>query len=278
MEPKSLCFWDKPQNEMYQWYHRSFIRTNLRKCILPHDSWEEFQSIFPLFQETNIQNELGCDEAGRGTLFGRMYACGVIWDLRDISPDEWYMLPHIRDSKTHSRKRRNELREFIEKKCKYWCMEWSEPQEVDEINILEANRKCFKRILSRFKQNDISVDKVVFDGNQFSFPFLENCKRQCIEQRCVPKADAKYISVASASILAKEYHDEYVQKLSKIYPELDEYYDLSHNVGYATEVHRNGIEKHGITNLHRKTFRTCHHKPYILHIKEEYEEKPQKMI
>lgn len=220
--------------------------------------------------------ELGLDEAGRGVLFGRLYASGVIWDLNILTPEQINKLKEIKDSKKLSKKKRNELRIFIETYCKAFVVEWSEPDEIDSINILEANRLCFKRILYKINQSNIQFSKLVIDGNQFNFPFLES-HGHLVEQRCVPKADSKYISVASASILAKEYHDEYIRNLCCLNPILFEY-KMDKHVGYATKEHRELIEKKGITNLHRKTFATCTNKLCNYTLINSSENKPYKLL
>ncbi len=178
--------------------------------------------------------EAGCDEAGRGCLAGPVFAAAVI-------------LPHnfhcdgLNDSKQLSEKERAKLRIIIEKKALCYAVEACSPAEIDEINILWASVKAMHRALAHLA---IPPEHILVDGNRFR-PFGN------IFHTCVIKGDAKYRSIAAASILAKTYRDEYMQQLHKAHPA----YDWHRNKGYPTKAHREAISQYGITPHHRKSFR-----------------------
>ncbi len=177
--------------------------------------------------------EAGTDEAGRGCLCGPVTAAAVILPL-DFSH------PTLNDSKQLSAKQRNELRPVIEKEAVAWAVAHVSPKEIDEINILNASILAMHRSIQKLKQKP---DFIAVDGNRFK-P-LKN-----IPYHCQVKGDATYLNIAAASILAKTYRDEYMQKLSKDYPG----YGWEKNAGYPTKEHRNAIRKFGVTPHHRLSF------------------------
>lgn len=178
--------------------------------------------------------EAGCDEAGRGCLAGPVFAAAV------ILPDD-FRCDMLNDSKQLSEKERNKLRLIIQEKALCYAVETCSPEEIDEINILWASVKAMHRALTRLA---VIPEYILVDGNRFH-PFNN------ISHTCVVKGDAKYMSIAAASILAKTYRDEYMQKLHETYPA----YDWCRNKGYPTKAHRQAIALHGITPHHRKSFR-----------------------
>jgi ribonuclease HII len=177
--------------------------------------------------------EAGCDEAGRGCLAGSVYAAAVI-----LPPD--YENKHLNDSKQLSEKKRNTLRLDIEKDALSWSVGVVEPEEIDKINILKASILAMHRAVEKLK---VKPEHLIIDGNCF-FPY------KGIPYHTIIKGDGKYLSIAAASILAKTYRDEYMQKLHQEYPN----YDWYNNKGYPTNRHRQAIKKYGITPYHRKTF------------------------
>lgn len=191
--------------------------------------------------------EAGIDEAGRGCLCGRVYAAAVIMP-KEFS-DETYR--QINDSKKVSKKNRAILKDYIEKTAISYGVGYSEPHEIDNINILKATMKAMHRAVDNMKVNP---DNILVDGPHFE-PYLTD--DGWISHQCVKGGDSVYLSIASASILAKEYHDMYIRNLCKEDESLHEKYGWLQNVGYATKIHRDGICMHGTSKYHRKTFGLC---------------------
>lgn len=178
--------------------------------------------------------EAGCDEAGRGCLAGPVFAAAV------ILPADFHC-DGLNDSKQLSEKERNELRTIIEQNALSYAVETCTPEEIDTFNILWASVKAMHRALS---QLTIQPTHILVDGNRFR-PFQE------IPYTCVVGGDAKYQSIAAASILAKTHRDAYMQQLHEEYPA----YYWHRNKGYPTKAHREAIKVNGITPHHRKSFR-----------------------
>jgi ribonuclease HII len=178
--------------------------------------------------------EAGCDEAGRGCLAGPVYAAAVI--LPKNYRNKW-----LNDSKKLSEKDRYELRPQIEEKALAWAVGIVSQQEIDEINILNASFLGMHRALD---QLSTKPELILVDGNRFN-PYKN------IEHRCIIEGDAKYMSIAAASILAKTYRDDFMKEAAKQYP----HYSWHTNMGYATKEHRNAIKEHGYSEFHRMTFR-----------------------
>lgn len=178
--------------------------------------------------------EAGCDEAGRGCLAGSVYAAAV------ILPED-YMNESLNDSKQLTAKRRYELRDEIERDALAWAVGIVTPAEIDEINILNASILAMHRALDGLK---LRPEAIIVDGNRFK-PY------NFIPYTTVVKGDGKYLSIAAASILAKTYRDDYMDRLALEYPQ----YDWIDNKGYPTRKHRQAIAEYGITEYHRKTFR-----------------------
>tara|TARA_B100001094_G_C17864305_1_gene638959 strand:- start:45 stop:659 length:615 start_codon:yes stop_codon:yes gene_type:complete len=191
--------------------------------------------------------EVGIDEAGRGCMSGRIYAAAVI--LPKEFEDEYYL--NIKDSKKISRKKRKEIRKYIEENAIDFGIGYSEPKEIDEINILNANIKSMHRALDNLS---VDFDHIYIDGDKFK-PYYNNYDN-IIPYSCIVKGDNLYYNIAAASILAKVYHDEYVEDLVKNNPELEKYGWLN-NMCYGAKTHIDAIKKYGITEYHRKTFGIC---------------------
>ena len=177
--------------------------------------------------------EAGCDEAGRGCLAGSVYAAAVI-----LPPD--FYNEDLNDSKQLSEKKRYALRPIIEREAIAWAVGIVTPEEIDKINILKASFLAMHRAI---EQLDQKPEHLLIDGNRFT-PYPN------ISHTTVVKGDGKYLSIAAASILAKTYRDDYMNKLALEYPE----YRWIDNKGYPTKAHREAIRKYGITPYHRKTF------------------------
>jgi len=178
--------------------------------------------------------EAGCDEAGRGCLSGPVFAGAV------ILPKDFYH-PLLNDSKKLSEPVRYELRTIIEKEALAWAVAEVSSEQIDEINILKASFLAMHRAIDKLK---MKPDSLLIDGNRFN-PYPN------IPHKCIIKGDAKFSSIAAASILAKTYRDDYMNKLHAEYPD----YGWNQNKGYGTAAHRSAIEKHGITIHHRKSFK-----------------------
>ena len=177
--------------------------------------------------------EAGCDEAGRGCLAGPVFASAVI-----LPPD--FKNDTLNDSKKLSEKARLELRKIIEKEALSFAVASCTPEEIDNINILNASFLAMHRAIAKLH---IKPEHLIIDGNRFK-------KHESIAHACVIKGDGKYLSIAAASILAKTYRDEYMLNIHNEHP----YYAWNSNKGYPTKAHRAGILEHGITPYHRKTF------------------------
>ena len=173
--------------------------------------------------------EAGVDETGRGPLFGRVYAAAVIWPKNLFNKD-------IKDSKKISSKKRKILRKWIEENVEAFGIGYA---EVEEINILQATYKAMHRAIDNMSINKVP-DMLLIDGNRFK-------KYKDIDHTCIIKGDCEFLSVASSSILAKEYHDEYIINLCLEDNTLNEKYKLLSNKGYGTKAHKEGIFKYGIT-------------------------------
>ena len=177
--------------------------------------------------------EAGCDEAGRGCLAGSVYAAAVI-----LPPD--YHNELLNDSKQLTEKRRYALREGIERDAVAWAVGIVTPEEIDKVNILNASILAMHRALDQLK---VRPEAIIVDGNRFK-PYND------LPHTTIVKGDGKYLSIAAASILAKTYRDDYMDKLAEEYPQ----YDWHGNKGYPTRKHRDAIRQFGPTPYHRRTF------------------------
>jgi ribonuclease HII len=180
--------------------------------------------------------EAGCDEAGRGCLAGPVFAAAVI--LTENPSEELISL--LDDSKKTGIALRNRLRRMIENEAFAYAVERVKPSEIDKVNILNASILAMHRALEKLK---VKPDFIVVDGNRFK-PFGE------IPFQCVVKGDGKYLSVAAASILAKTWRDEHMQKLHAEFPA----YGWDRNKGYPTATHLKALETHGPCKHHRFSF------------------------
>lgn len=177
--------------------------------------------------------EAGCDEAGRGCLAGPVVAAAVILPKQ-------YTHEILNDSKQLSKEERDQLRFDIERDALAWAVAEVSHAEIDEINILNASFQAMHRAIDKLT---LKPQVLLIDGNRF-IRYAE------IEHHCIIKGDARYLSIAAASILAKTYRDELMQKLADQFPG----YGWNTNMGYPTPEHRDGIRQLGITPYHRKSF------------------------
>jgi ribonuclease HII len=177
--------------------------------------------------------EAGCDEAGRGCLAGPVYAAAVI-----LPPD--YKNKILNDSKQISEKNRKILRVEIEKEAIAYGVGIVDHLEIDKINILNASFLAMHRAVDQLKT---IPEILLIDGNRFN-PYPN------INHECIIKGDAKFLSIAAASILAKTYRDDFMFAAHNKHPE----YAWNKNKGYPTKAHRAAIKNIGTTNIHRMTF------------------------
>lgn len=219
--------------------------------------------------------EAGCDEAGRGCLAGPVYAGAVI-----LPPNVFESCPELanglNDSKQLSEKKRYQLRELIERDALAWAVGVVTNEEIDKINILRASILAMQRAVDALKQRP---EALIIDGNRF-YPYyppvnqislpqsgakegcfypstldIETFTRQEREKKPLPhttivKGDGKYLAIAAASILAKTYRDDFMNKIHRDYP----LYNWESNKGYPSKAHREAIKTHGTTPFHRLSF------------------------
>jgi len=188
------------------------------------------------FYQTEKYPEAGCDEAGRGCLAGPVVAAAVIFP-----PD--YFNKNINDSKQLSEKKRFILRDEIIKDAVCWGVASCSNEEIDQINILQASITAMHRALDMLSERPKFI---IVDGNKFR-PYED------IPYQTVVKGDAKFLSIAAASILAKTYRDEWICNAAKDYP----VYNWQKNKGYPTKEHRLAILEHGVCPLHRMSYEPC---------------------
>lgn len=178
--------------------------------------------------------EVGTDEAGRGCLSGPVVAAAV------ILPED-FEHPFLNDSKQLTERQRKELRPFIEKYAIAFGVSFVDEKEVDAINVLQASIIGMHRSIEQLKPQP---EFIIVDGNKFT-------AYKDIPHQTIVKGDAKYLSIAAASVLAKTYRDDFMEKIHQEFP----MYHWKQNKGYPTKQHRNAIREFGITTYHRKTFR-----------------------
>ncbi|AXO80220.1 ribonuclease HII [Olleya aquimaris] len=178
--------------------------------------------------------ECGTDEAGRGCLAGPVTAAAVI-----LKPN--FKNTVLNDSKQISEKKRDLLRPIIEKEALSFGFCHIHETEIDSINILNASILAMHKSIDAM---DTTPEFIIVDGNKFK-PYNN------IDFETIIKGDGKYLSIAAASVLAKTYRDEYMNKIHEEFP----MYNWKQNKGYPTKQHREAIKKYGITKYHRKTFR-----------------------
>lgn len=177
--------------------------------------------------------ECGCDEVGRGCIAGPLYAAAVIlpYDYQNDS---------INDSKQLSATKRKQLREIIERDAIAWAIGIVSEQEIDKINILNASFLGMTRAIEQLKP---VPDLLLIDGNRF-------INKTGIRHLTIVKGDATFLSIAAASILAKCYRDEFMERLHDEYPQ----YGWKDNKGYPTQQHQDALLAYGYTPYHRRSF------------------------
>ena len=188
--------------------------------------------LLPFFKENTI--EAGCDEAGRGCLAGPVVAAAVILPA-DFDNEL------LNDSKKLTEKQRKELKPIIEKEALAYAVEAVSNTEIDEVNILNASFLAMNRSIQKLK---IQPQHLLIDGNRFR-------PQTNIPYTCMIKGDGRFLSIAAASVLAKTYRDDFMEKIHEEFPD----YSWDKNKGYPTKKHREAIKIFGVTKYHRKSFR-----------------------
>lgn len=215
-------------------------------------------SLLSFFDENN-KLEAGVDEVARGTLFGPVFAASVILD-KNKPIHAW-----LNDSKKVSRKKRAVVRQWIEENAISWAVSFVDNSVIDKINIRNSSMLAMEMSLQNLS---VIPDFILIDGNYFpgtaSFGKWKNYVTDYkqnhdltvldISFKTIVTGDSIFASIAAASILAKEHHDDYIKDLVKKNPLLDTCYDLGNNMGYGTPKHISGLKNHGKTVFHRETF------------------------
>lgn len=214
--------------------------------------------------ENDDIHEIGVDEAGRGPLFGRVYAAAVLLPKNDDSCNFDFSL--LKDSKKFtSKKKLLAAADYIKENAIAWSVAYEEENVIDQLNILQATQSAMHKAIgtcvenAKNKLHDPMVHLLV-DGNYFNsyIQFDKNTKQlNAISHTCVKGGDNTYASIAAASILAKTERDIYIEILCDEYPLLDEHYRIRSNKGYGSKHHLQGIHQYGITQWHRKSFAPC---------------------
>jgi ribonuclease HII len=199
--------------------------------------------------------EIGVDECARGPMFGRVYTAAAVLD------DKFDHSRMCDSKKIHSQKKFLELATYIKQNAVAWSIAYIEPWDIDKMNIRQAVLSGMKESIDEVLEelNPRLLTKgltpqdscfILVDGNDFP-------GHDSVSHITVEKGDDTYSSIAAASILAKQAHDQYILELCKQYPELSLRYGLDTNMGYGTKTHMDGIREYGITQWHRKSFGIC---------------------
>lgn len=217
--------------------------------------------------------EIGVDEAGRGPLFGRVYSAAVI-----LPKDDSFDHSRMKDSKKfHSKKQIEEAADYIKQNALAWYVSFEDEKVIDQINILQATQKsmhhCILNVQKQYNEHIKNEENkkqiqnpviprylLLIDGNYFNPITIlnkETKKLETIPYTCVEGGDNKFSAIAAASILAKVERDRYIEDLCNENPELIEKYGIDQNKGYGAKRHLDGIQKHGITIWHRRSFGIC---------------------
>jgi ribonuclease HII len=219
-------------------------------------------SVLEKFMNPNVL-EMGIDEAGRGPLFGRVYASAVVLPKDDSFPHEL-----MKDSKKFtSRKRLDEVAKIIMDKAIAFSVKFAESEEIDKLNPLKATMRIMNQAAHEVIAKLSEIDEykgercnLLVDGSYFRpVPFMDSNTGQLDypDYTCVTSGDNTYTSIAAASILAKYHRDNYIDEMCETHPGLNELYDLAKNKGYGTAKHMAAIKQYGITRWHRRSFGLC---------------------
>jgi ribonuclease HII len=210
--------------------------------------------------------EIGVDEAGRGPLFGRVYAAAVILPK---DPATEYDFSQMKDSKKfHSKKKIAHVADYIKQNAVAWAVAYEDEAAIDKMNILQATQsamhKAIKSCIEIAEKKALDgappTIQLLIDGNYFnSITTYDKVRGQikAMPHVCIEGGDDKYATIAAASILAKVSRDTYIEDLCSENPELNEKYGILSNKGYGAKKHMDGIRANGITIWHRRSFGPC---------------------
>jgi ribonuclease HII len=216
--------------------------------------------------------EIGIDEAGKGPMFGRVYAAAVI--LPKDATMETFQYDDLRDSKKiKSLKKLEKICEYIKENAISWAVCYADEKVIDEINIRQATFKAMHSAIDETirkldtsmnsntsNTNNTSNNKIelMVDGNDFKpYMIMRGAMLTQLSYSCYEGGDNKFTSIAAASILAKTARDKYILELCEEHPELKERYSIHTNKGYGTKKHMDGIHEFGITEWHRRSYGIC---------------------
>ena len=198
--------------------------------------------------------EAGVDEVARGCLAGPVVAASVILP-KELDDDYKFVYKDLKDSKKLSKKKREYLKDIIEELALDFAVSFVDNDKIDEVNILNASQLAMRQSI---KKLNIKPEFLLIDGNYFQ-PYLDE-NGNIIPYECFIKGDSKFKAISCASILAKVYHDNYIEDLVEKNKELEKYGWCS-NMCYGTQTHIEAIKNYGLSKYHRKTFGLC--KNYI---------------
>jgi len=208
--------------------------------------------------------EIGSDEAGRGPLFGRVYSAAVV-----LPKDDSFEHKKMKDSKKfHSKKKIEEVAEYIKENAIAWSVKYVDEVRIDQINILQATQEAMHEAIIDVKNQLLNLNNslkmsnilLLIDGNYFNqlTHFNKSINKiEYIPYKMIEGGDNKYTSIAAASILAKVARDNYIEELCNENPELIDRYGINSNKGYGAKRHLDGIKEYGITKWHRRSFGIC---------------------
>jgi len=197
------------------------------------------------------QVEVGLDEAGRGSLWGRLYVGAVIMSPEDEAYfDNGAALRQIKDSKKLTPRRRAILADYIKENAIDTAVAWSEPEEIDRINILRADMAAMHRALASLQT---PFQRILVDGDIWE-PYIDAVSGETLSAITIIEGDSVSLTIAAASILAKEAHDQWIRDSIVEDPTLHDRYGFGTNMGYGTAVHMAGLKKWGAHALHRRSF------------------------
>lgn len=186
--------------------------------------------------------EIGCDEAGRGCLAGPVVAAAVC--LSEAVARDLVQRYELNDSKQLKKQKREALRQEVETRADAWAVSFVSPAEIDSINILQASFLGMRRAAKALLAGGLPAEHLLIDGNRF------RTESGLLPHTCLVKGDARFASIAAASVLAKTHRDNFMENLSQMHPE----YGWQTNAGYPTAAHRAAIAAHGLTPHHRLSF------------------------
>ena len=195
--------------------------------------------------------EAGVDEAGRGSLLGRMYVGAVIFE-KNMNMSNPLNPKLVKDSKKFtSRTRRKEAYDYILDNCLSYGIAWCEASDIDDAGL---SKSLTRTMHNAIRALELTPEFLIIDGNYFE-PYFHPYRAgfEPVQYQCVAGADNSYYSVAAASILAKVAHDEYIEEMVEKYPILREY-NVHQNMGYGAKQHIEMLKTAGPTEHHRRSF------------------------